>query len=502
MPIKKVDGGYQWGKHGKVYKKRSDAVKQAQAAYASGFEEKKEKEKAKDDGELNKAANAENALAPTIEEQNEALNLDDSEKRAKAVKKILDTYCHDEVQLNRASMRTYDNDGRLHVTMNPISKSNICGYYGSEIPSSETLGLDADKEYMLLRSPDELKKGAPTFNGVQLIGWQHRKVDVDNPQKEHIVGCTGTDAEFKNDYLYNTLTFWDSKAIDDIESDRVKELSCAYSYQLDMTPGEYNGEKYDGVMRNIVGNHVALVEKGRVGHDVYVQDSHPEIGENQVDRDKSKEKAEDAEHRDYMDEARTRLRGLVGDDIEEEKINEILEELREGFGQNREAHSEIEHDLGRDESDKEREIQEGRTEVREELKEKGLKVRGADESMEGKENRREGREEEKEDLERKIKHAVDAALEHERKRSEDMRRARDAVVPVAGEVACDSAYGYWEAGLNALGINPSNFPESHWESIYKSHSNRTTSKDVFGSFASDSSATKSTSMIEKLHGKI
>jgi hypothetical protein len=39
MPIRRVKGGYQWGSRGKVYKKRSDAAKQAAAAYASGYRE-------------------------------------------------------------------------------------------------------------------------------------------------------------------------------------------------------------------------------------------------------------------------------------------------------------------------------------------------------------------------------------------------------------------------------------------------------------------------------
>ena len=43
MPIHKVTKngktGYQYGTHGKVYKDRADAVKQAQAIHASGFRE-------------------------------------------------------------------------------------------------------------------------------------------------------------------------------------------------------------------------------------------------------------------------------------------------------------------------------------------------------------------------------------------------------------------------------------------------------------------------------
>jgi hypothetical protein len=37
MPVEKVEGGYRWGKTGKVYKRRIDAVKQGQAAHAAGY---------------------------------------------------------------------------------------------------------------------------------------------------------------------------------------------------------------------------------------------------------------------------------------------------------------------------------------------------------------------------------------------------------------------------------------------------------------------------------
>jgi hypothetical protein len=37
MPVRKVRGGYRWGTKGKVYKKKSDALRQAKAVYASGY---------------------------------------------------------------------------------------------------------------------------------------------------------------------------------------------------------------------------------------------------------------------------------------------------------------------------------------------------------------------------------------------------------------------------------------------------------------------------------
>lgn len=40
MPVRKVKGGYRWGKHGKVYKSKAKAQRQARAAYANGYKGK------------------------------------------------------------------------------------------------------------------------------------------------------------------------------------------------------------------------------------------------------------------------------------------------------------------------------------------------------------------------------------------------------------------------------------------------------------------------------
>lgn len=173
--------------------------------------------------------------------------------------------------LDLASSRRIDEDGRLHVFPTNISKANICPYRGSEIPASESLGLDPNKIYMLLRDPSELERAASTFNNIPLLT-KHVPVSVDDPNPHLVVGSTGTDAAFSDPYLINSLVVWDAGAIAGIEHNLQKELSCAYRYDADMVPGEYAGTKYDGVMRNIRGNHVALVESGRAGSDVVVGD--------------------------------------------------------------------------------------------------------------------------------------------------------------------------------------------------------------------------------------
>lgn len=176
---------------------------------------------------------------------------------------------------DRASVRSYDADGRLHVAMSNISKANVSPYYGHEIPNFAELGLDPSKIYRLWRDPAELEKGAATFRNLPILR-RHIKVSADDPSKEDVVGSIGSDVEFADPYLQSSLCIWDSEAIAGVESGQLEELSPAYRYVADMTPGTTpGGEAYDGRMTDIQGNHLATVEKGRTGPDVVVADQNP-----------------------------------------------------------------------------------------------------------------------------------------------------------------------------------------------------------------------------------
>lgn len=173
---------------------------------------------------------------------------------------------------DRSSVRSYDLDGRLHVAVCNISKANICPYVGREIPDYEKLGLEPDRIYKLYRHPDELANGAPTFNNIPLLS-EHVPVSAADHQPDLVVGALGSDAAYVHPYLQNSLVIWKADAIKGVESEEQCELSAAYRYRADMEPGEVDGEPYDGVMRDIIGNHEALVKEGRAGTDVIVGDS-------------------------------------------------------------------------------------------------------------------------------------------------------------------------------------------------------------------------------------
>lgn len=174
---------------------------------------------------------------------------------------------------DRQTLRRFDVDGRLHVADCRISAARVNPYYGREIPGGDALGLDPNTVYNLYRDPAELAAAAASFANLQLL-IAHIPVNADEPQLELTAGVVGSDVRFEAPFLVASLAVWSAEAIALIESRAQAQLSSSYRYRADMTPGVTpEGVAFDGVMRDIIGNHVALVEEGRAGPDVLVNDS-------------------------------------------------------------------------------------------------------------------------------------------------------------------------------------------------------------------------------------
>lgn len=174
--------------------------------------------------------------------------------------------------MDRATVRRVDANGFLHVERSNISKANVCPYYGREVPGWEALGLDPGRVYQFYRDPDEIARAAASFNNLPVLS-EHVPISSDDLPQDLIVGSTGTDAAMDGPYLTNSLVIYEQGAIDGIERNRKRELSSAYRWRPDMTAGRTpDGLFFDGVMRDIIGNHVALVFEGRAGPDVLVGD--------------------------------------------------------------------------------------------------------------------------------------------------------------------------------------------------------------------------------------
>lgn len=350
------------------------------------------------------------------------------------------------------SARSYDKDGRMHVLKTNISKATVNPYYGYEIPNYEKLGLEPKRIYNLLRHPDELAKAVDTFKNLPLLD-EHIPVNAKEPEKEHIVGSTGSDVEFKDGFLQCSLSIWDEQAIAGIESGEQKELSSAYYYDVDMTKGEYQGERYDGIMRNIIGNHVALVDAGRAGRDVVVADKDP------FKNSKGKEK---------MSKAKLLLKKLLAqdEDVTAEKLLDVVSVLVKENDKDKESFkaSEIVEDEDEEVEDVE-EVEKKRAED-EDVEEIGSPD-GEDEEVDENEPAEDEdcAEDEDEDEKRTftyedVKKAIEKAVLAERKRNKDAEIAKKDVENIVGDVAMDSAkdiykFALKQAGVDISGVHPS-----------------------------------------------
>lgn len=325
---------------------------------------------------------------------------------------------------DRASVRTIDANGRLQISRTNISKANVNAYYGREIPGSEELGLEPNKLYRLWRHPDELRKAAKTFNNIPVLS-KHIPDFPTDPPNEFRVGVTHSNAEFDGTYLTVGMSIWDNSAIAGIESGEQRELSASYKYVADMTPGVTpDGEPYDGVMRDIFGNHEALVPDGRAGPDVLVADSlPPEL--NHMRKHK-------------VAAIRATLKPLLAQDADLEA------EVRKAL-------------LALDEAEKEDE-KENKTADDEDDDEKDKKKTAEDEDDE------EDDKVSKTAMDSAIRLAADSATKKAAENFRKIREAEQVVRPLIGDVvAMDSAEDVYrtaleQSGVDIAGVHPSAYP--------------------------------------------
>lgn len=348
---------------------------------------------------------------------------------------------------DKASVRRYDADGMLHVSLTPISKANVCVYYGKEIPDSEALGLEPNKAYRLLRDPEELRKAVPTFNNKPVLN-QHIGVSVVDPPKEAIIGSTGESAEFDGTYLKNSMVIWDVDSIMGIETERQKENSSSYRWRPDMTPGVYEGEAYDGVMRDIVCNHVAIVPSGRAGPDVFVYDSKP-TGRNLMSK---------------LEKFWAYLLPKLASDANPDEVKKEVDAVIKDEATQAEKDNESEAErLKREEKElKEREERENKDRKRdraEDEDDKDKKSKTADDE--------DDKEKEKEKMANDSKLAMDAAIKGVEARFAALRQAERDVRPVVGELACDSAEEVYRTALKQMGCDDhATLPEGALRSVF------------------------------------
>ena len=369
------------------------------------------------------------------------------------------------------SVRRLDADGRLHVEISNISKATVNGYLGREIPGAQSMGLQPDLIYQVFRPPEELAKASASFNNLPLMD-EHIIVSADEPQKDRIVGSTGTDAEFNGEYLRNSLVIWDADMIDRIESGEQKEISCAYRYVVAQEGGTYKGLTYTLKMTNIVGNHVALVPKGRAGPDVVVGDAKTGKAKMKFQPVKAKLAAKFAidsalttDDRRYLVMALDAMEAECEDEEveEEETESKAKDKAKDMKAEDEEAEEEKKAEDKRA-KDKAARDKKAKDDEMTEAEKKAAEDKRAKDEAEEKEKA-----EDKRGMDAAIAKAVTEAETRTVARMNAIASAKLEVLPIVGEItgAMDSAEAVYKFALDHAGVDTKDVPAAAFKAMVK-----------------------------------
>jgi len=129
---------------------------------------------------------------------------------------------------------------------------------------------DTGEVVMELKPPEEIFSDLTmeSLKGVPVTD-RHPPVMVDSINwKDFTKGSTHLDVRQEDNLLVVNETLFDDELIAYVKSGKKAQVSIGFRADLEEKSGEFNGEKYDRVQRNITINHVAHVEQGRAGEDV------------------------------------------------------------------------------------------------------------------------------------------------------------------------------------------------------------------------------------------
>lgn len=192
------------------------------------------------------------------------------------------------VTLSRAPMRgapgivldakIVDGNGWAEIKDCPISKVGVFPYMGYQIGKT---GRDAKKIFQVLRPEEELSDPAcvdsfrmlPLIDDHVMLGPVMKEItdDATDAEKKGIHGVIGDGVFYENGFLRGNIKIFSNTLSALIQSGK-KELSAGYRCIYDLTAGVWNEIPFDAVQRQMRGNHLALVQRGRMGPDVAIMD--------------------------------------------------------------------------------------------------------------------------------------------------------------------------------------------------------------------------------------
>lgn len=172
-----------------------------------------------------------------------------------------------------------DTNGWFEVKDNPLSKEGVFLYRGNQIILPDGSRASETEDLIPVYRPADELSNPEAIDSFKLVPWvdEHtmlgsEELGLTPAERKGVSGVVGEDVYFKDGVLYGNIKAFSENLARKIENGK-KELSLGYRCSYERSSGEWNGQKYDYIQRNLRGNHLALVDKGRMGAEVRVMDS-------------------------------------------------------------------------------------------------------------------------------------------------------------------------------------------------------------------------------------
>lgn len=172
-----------------------------------------------------------------------------------------------------------DRNGWFEVKDNPLSKEGVFLYRGNQIILPDGSRATETDELIPVYRPAEELSNPEAIESFKLVPWvdDHTmlgsgELGLTPAERKGVQGVIGEDVYFKDGVLYGNIKAFSESFARKIENGK-KELSLGYRCSYERASGEWNGQPYQYIQRNLRGNHLALVDEGRMGADVRVMDA-------------------------------------------------------------------------------------------------------------------------------------------------------------------------------------------------------------------------------------
>ncbi len=120
-----------------------------------------------------------------------------------------------------------------------------------------------------LRLPEEVfrPESMRTFNLLPVTDEHPPAFLTADNAREYQRGSIGETVRDQRDqrWMRGPIMVTDAGLVGKMDKGEQRQVSLGYTCELEWKPGEYEGEKYDCIQRDIQGNHVAIVEVARAG---------------------------------------------------------------------------------------------------------------------------------------------------------------------------------------------------------------------------------------------